>query len=139
MLTLYLLVKTATWIEGAARSDFLTRDNLTNTISSSEYDERIFPLTFCEASYPIPTRLNLSMFTEIPRFQSVSCEPVIEIASARATVSRDGSVDSFQLLEDPKPFDEPWKDVFVSYTHNSSDAGYTPDTESAVDRNVSSR
>jgi hypothetical protein len=135
---LYVLVKTATWIEGAARSDFFTRDNLTQSYTMETYDERIFPYTW-ECSGNTEARNNLSMFTEIPRFQSVSCEPVIETAGARATVSQDGSVDSFELLEDPKPFDDPWKDVFVSYTHNSSDAGYTPDAESSEDRNVSSR
>ncbi|KAF1967300.1 hypothetical protein BU23DRAFT_659412 [Bimuria novae-zelandiae CBS 107.79] len=129
---------TTTWIQGAARSDFFARDNVSQNYTLKTYDERLFPSTWGCAG-DTDTRLNLSMFTEIPKLQSVSCEPAIEVANARATVSQDGNVESFEILEDPKPLDDLWKDVFISYTRNNSDAGYSPGDRSKVDRNIISR
>ncbi|OAG04389.1 uncharacterized protein CC84DRAFT_1259792 [Paraphaeosphaeria sporulosa] len=125
---------TAAWMQGAAQSGFFLRDNF--TLSSRAYDERIYPATYGCAD--TQTRLNLSMFTEVPKFQSVDCQPVIEIASARVTVGQDGGVSNFELMEDPKPYNDPWKDVFVSYTHNSSDAGQSPNDDYQQNGNVTS-
>ncbi|KAJ4346793.1 uncharacterized protein N0V89_010725 [Didymosphaeria variabile] len=124
---------TATWIEGAAQSEFFLRDNFTQNLTT--YDERLYPATWCGDTHP---RLNLSIFIEAPRFQSVSCRPVIEIASAKATAAQDGSISDFELLEDPQPLHDPWRDVFISYTHNSSDAGQSPDPTQLQHRNVTS-
>ncbi|KAJ4293480.1 hypothetical protein N0V90_008763 [Kalmusia sp. IMI 367209] len=125
---------TANWIQGFARSDIFTRNNFTHSLDS--YDERIFPFTMCD--HVTEPRFNLTMFTEIPKFQSVNCKPVIESANARATVLQDGSVISLELLDDPQPIDDPWKDVFVMYTHNSSDENYAPSSNSRAERNLTS-
>lgn len=134
---------TATWIEGAAQSNFFTRDNFAQNYTLDktnneliQYDDRVFPFTW-ECPGGTSASPNFTMFTEIPNFQSVSCEPVIEVANSRATVSQDGYVESFELLDDPQPFDDPWKDVFVSYTHNSSDFGYSPGSDARADANRS--
>ncbi|KAF2448838.1 hypothetical protein P171DRAFT_518289 [Karstenula rhodostoma CBS 690.94] len=124
---------TATWIEGDARSGFFLRDNFTQSLK--KYDERLYPVTWGCAD--TETRLNLSMFTEVPKFQSVNCQPVMEIANARVIARQDGSISDFELMEEPQPYDDPWKDVFVSYTHNISDAG-PPKRDGIQYRNVTS-
>jgi hypothetical protein len=147
---------TATWVYGTARSDFLTINNVGENMPN--FDENIFPVSStvrigCESLLIVRSffqttgcdpnnevRFNLSMWTEIPIMQSLSCRPVIEKADTSVTVGVDGRVRNFELMSETKAIDQPWQDVFVAYSHNSSDGDNTlPTTNNDQERNATSR
>jgi hypothetical protein len=126
---------TATWILGDAQANFLTRNNIGDTMT--QYDVNLFPVTFCDQN--VDTRFNVSMFTEIPMMQSLNCRPVIENAEVKVTVDPNGKVSAYQIVGEPQETNEPWEDVFQMYTTNSSDVGYAPSYSGLHNQTIASR
>lgn len=73
------------------------------------------------------------MFTEIPHFQSLDCQPVIEQANSRVVVDRTGRILSHEIISTPVETDGPWKDVFNTYTFNTTEDNDAPLTAKGLD------
>lgn len=128
---------TATWIHGTARSNFFTIDDIAQKRNMTSFDDNVFPNTGCDTD--TDTRYNVSMWTEIPAMQSLSCKPIIEAVDAVVTVDLSGRVSSYHFDGEPKVIEDPWKDVFVMSSHNTSDGTGPPVTHDSLTRNVTTR
>jgi len=108
---------TVTYIHGVAQADFMA------FLSATGSNPNLDPYGGCTDHFgkaKEPTKLNYSMFTDMPMFQSLTCRPVIESASARVNVDAYGHVGSFSLQSEPKAMGDAWKDVFNVHVHNGS-------------------
>jgi hypothetical protein len=83
------------WITGTTKStEFVTRSDPTDLLYSEDYDT---------------IRYRFMSFTEEPRWQVLSCQPIIEQAEAHVTVAREsGHVLDFNLVQEPRPMPEVW-------------------------------
>ncbi|KAF2728918.1 hypothetical protein EJ04DRAFT_556442 [Polyplosphaeria fusca] len=103
---------TVTWLQGRAQGGFLP--------SGEIYPETFTTFSRCQPTSSTENK-TLGLFTEMPRYQSMECRPVIESADSRVTVDREGNILAFEIESDPQPATAPWKDVLQMYSHDTND------------------
>lgn len=63
------------------------------------------------------------LWPEAPRIAAIDCTPIIEMANATVKVSAANSaVQSYHILDDPKPDESAWANAFDQYAHANATA-----------------